>query len=598
MNLATITHKITLSTTDHNLVGDIKVRQADDETIVLDARILEHGLVKNFDGLKPFFCLMAREVTGQGVSEEPVVNFDSAKGTLKYTLSANAMQMIGKNEAYFSFRKDLSNGRWSEQFSTRSFYYTVEKSIYTQPFKDSNYWFTFKELYQKFMDYQESGIDNWEKFVEQNRDVLESIDPGGVLLSEVIRSRKPIESDNPYIDLPTRLDEQIGKNSDFREFESNLSFMTRVYNESNERGANVKWFGAKGDGLSDDTAAIQFALDTFNYAFLPKGNYKVSRIVLPSNSKLIGVSKMDSVIIGGDENLTTEIVAVPRSSAYTQIEELSIKGNSGKASGIRYTSDGTETTGNNRHRIKNLYISDVYIGVVVPHFLRGMTMDDVMVERADYNGFNIQCTDSLFNNLISAISKRDGFYISGSNNRISNIKAYYAGTSRTAGSGVKIETCSFTTFNNIELQENVLDNIQIRDCSSLIIQNLISDGAGCLFGQGMGVDLKYLDGEFGDVPICNIKVNNIRNCIIDAIVYNGRTTTAGAKWQARYGLASMAAGLDNGNTIRVNIRNDSTDSTFNRFGFRTNTATLDSYMERNSVYINSKIANSVDIYIK
>lgn len=572
----------------NNDIGILRIRQSDEESQTLVVQVLEYGLKKSYEGLQIFFCAKLGQTSGLGIIEQkllPSEMTDPKNGKFEYTMRAEDWQQLGRQTAYFSFRKMKDDHTYVQQFSTRDFTYEVTKNIYSDGIKEvtkdgSTYVWTFEDLLRLLQEFKDSGETDFLEWFAEIKDQLSEDAAGNLML------------------LYQSLRDKTGKDDDFRGFESNLSYMKRVYNENTERGVNVKWFGAKGDGLNDDTAAIQFALDTFKFAFLPKGNYKVSRIVLPSNSKLIGVSKMDSVIIGGDDTLTTEIVAIPRSSAYTQIEELSIKGNSGKASGIRYTSDGTEITGNNRHRIKNLYISDVYIGVVVPYFLRGVTMDDVMVERSDYNGFNIQCTDSLFNNLISAISKRDGFYISGSNNRVSNIKAYYAGTSKTAGSGVKIETCSFTTFNNIELQENVLDNIQVRDCSSLIIQNLISDGAGCLFGQGMGVDLKYLDGEFGDVPICDIKINNIRNCIIDAIVYNGRTTTAGAKWQARYGLASMAAGLDNGNTIRVNIRNDSTDSTFNRFGFRTNTATLDSYLERNSVYINAKIANSVDIYVK
>jgi hypothetical protein len=112
----------TVSPTDHNLVGDIKVRQADDETQVFEVNIIENGVIKSFNGLTPFFCLMAREITGQGVSEEPVAIFDANKGTLQYTLSANALQMVGRNEAYFSFRKELSNGSWIEQFSTKSEY--------------------------------------------------------------------------------------------------------------------------------------------------------------------------------------------------------------------------------------------------------------------------------------------------------------------------------------------------------------------------------------------------------------------------------------------------------------------------------------------
>lgn len=189
MDLATITHKMTLSTTDFNLVNDIKVRQADDETQVFEVSVIEGGTIKTFGGLTPFFCLMAREITGQGVSEEPVTSFDATKGILKYVVSANAMQMVGRNEAYFSFRKQTSEGRWIEQFSTKTFTYTVEKSIYTQPFKDSNYWFTFKELYRQFLTYQESGKVSWEDFIKNNKDIIESIDPGGKVLSEITDAR-------------------------------------------------------------------------------------------------------------------------------------------------------------------------------------------------------------------------------------------------------------------------------------------------------------------------------------------------------------------------------------------------------------------------
>ena len=209
--MATITHKITLSTTDFNLVGDIKVRQADDETQVFDAVILEHGMIKNFEGLKPFFCLMAREITGQGVSEEPVTDYDGSKGTLKYTVSANAMQMVGRNDAYFSFRKELSSGEWAEQFSTRSFNYTVEKSIYSQPFKDSNYWWTFNELYRIFNEYISGGKNSWEDFVDQNREIIESVDPGGLVLTELIDSRK--SGDTTYPSLADRLNNTDRQNN-------------------------------------------------------------------------------------------------------------------------------------------------------------------------------------------------------------------------------------------------------------------------------------------------------------------------------------------------------------------------------------------------
>jgi hypothetical protein len=139
---------------------------------------------------------MAQEITGQGVSEERIVSFDAKKGTLTYTASANALQFVGRNEAYFSFRSQVGD-QWVEQFSTRSFHYIVEKSIYSEPFKDSNYWWTFKELYRIFNQYIEDGKKSWEEFVEANREILESIDPGGKLLDKVLAMEKVISREVP-----------------------------------------------------------------------------------------------------------------------------------------------------------------------------------------------------------------------------------------------------------------------------------------------------------------------------------------------------------------------------------------------------------------
>lgn len=190
-------HFITLSTTEpNNNIGIVKLRHADVNSQAIVAQIVENGQPKNFEGLQPFFCLMAQEITGQGVSEESVVSFDAKNGTLKYIASDNALQMVGRNEAYFSFKKQTGD-KWIEQFSTRNFHYIVEKSIYSQPFKDSNYWWTFKELNRIFKQYIEEGRTSWEEFVEANREIIESIDPGGVLLAKVIDIQKIVNEKVP-----------------------------------------------------------------------------------------------------------------------------------------------------------------------------------------------------------------------------------------------------------------------------------------------------------------------------------------------------------------------------------------------------------------
>lgn len=52
---------------------------------------------------------------------------------------------------------------------------------------------------------------------------------------------------------------------------------------------NVKDFGAVGDGVTDDTAAIQSALDTCRVVYLPAGVYKTTgTLYVPSNGGLVG----------------------------------------------------------------------------------------------------------------------------------------------------------------------------------------------------------------------------------------------------------------------------------------------------------------------
>lgn len=51
---------------------------------------------------------------------------------------------------------------------------------------------------------------------------------------------------------------------------------------------DVKHFGAKGDGVTDDSKAIQLALDTQNVAIFPFGTYLCNNILIPSNSVCVG----------------------------------------------------------------------------------------------------------------------------------------------------------------------------------------------------------------------------------------------------------------------------------------------------------------------
>lgn len=61
---------------------------------------------------------------------------------------------------------------------------------------------------------------------------------------------------------------------------------------------NVKMLGAKGDGVADDTDAIQKALDKYHAIYIPEGTYKVTSISFDTCDIIVGENPNSSVIDG------------------------------------------------------------------------------------------------------------------------------------------------------------------------------------------------------------------------------------------------------------------------------------------------------------
>lgn len=68
---------------------------------------------------------------------------------------------------------------------------------------------------------------------------------------------------------------------------------------------NVKDYGAKGDGVSDDTLAIQNAFNTCRNVYIPKGEYIINGTInIPSNTHIYGDGFESKIKLGNDYNLT------------------------------------------------------------------------------------------------------------------------------------------------------------------------------------------------------------------------------------------------------------------------------------------------------
>ena len=75
--------------------------------------------------------------------------------------------------------------------------------------------------------------------------------------------------------------------------------------QANSLPLNVKWFGAKGDGVTDDTLSIQRAIDTGFSVFIPPGKYNVKELKGFSSGQIIqGISKAESWGGKNTQNIT------------------------------------------------------------------------------------------------------------------------------------------------------------------------------------------------------------------------------------------------------------------------------------------------------
>src|SRR5699024_10050716 len=126
---------------------------------------------------------------------------DPKNGKLEYTMRAEDWQQIGRQVGYFSIRKMTDDHTYVEQFTTRDFYFTVTKYVISEGLKEvkkdgSTYVWTIENLIRLFNEYMASGKSDWEEFVEQNREILESDDPGGIVIRELLEARKPFGGDS------------------------------------------------------------------------------------------------------------------------------------------------------------------------------------------------------------------------------------------------------------------------------------------------------------------------------------------------------------------------------------------------------------------
>lgn len=239
-------------------VGDIKGRD-------LVVQITNNGVIQDQSGLKLVLAWTHNQIKNTGI--EPFIPLNAAQGIFKVTYPAEMM-----NEGFVTANIGIVQSGGTT--FTRNFTLRVEKNAGNADAAITS--------------------DSWTVLV----DALEKVNNAEQLLKNTIAG------------LEEKYGSSIGDMGKFRDWDATL--IKKMSNEFGERGINVKWLGAKGDGDTDDSTAIQNAIqlarDNFsnhtgsNAVIIPQGTYFLqSTIELPPYVKLTstGLVKLVSGVTDG-----------------------------------------------------------------------------------------------------------------------------------------------------------------------------------------------------------------------------------------------------------------------------------------------------------
>lgn len=196
--MARINYRAVLSLTEPNHQIFLRFRQDDTQTQTLSVEITANGRLFPFVGYTVEFVNITRSDSGQPIVER-VDKVYPQEARIEFTLGARSLQWLGKNKAYFSFKDSTGN----EVFSTNNFEYEVVHGVHKEPILDSGYLWKVEELIERLTSYALENQLEWEKLINDNKKILESIDPGGKILAILN------EAKGDYASLADRLNQKF-----------------------------------------------------------------------------------------------------------------------------------------------------------------------------------------------------------------------------------------------------------------------------------------------------------------------------------------------------------------------------------------------------
>lgn len=304
-------------------------------------------------------------------------------------------------------------------------------------------------------------------------------------------------------------------------FKNNLDALKA---DTTQRGINVKYptlplVGAKGDGITDDTAAIQNALASLDsqyggVVYLPAGVYIVSAtLTLPQKTRLIGAGSSATVIKQSGMATSSKIISVP--NPYCHISEMSVDGNMlGNGYGI-YVDTGANPA--------NFWMNDV----TIYNFAKASPWDNSVVYLRGYN-FSLHNVETVGGvagqpagaGAIYGIKLDSAFDV-----RMTNIITIHNDI------GIALLS-SAVQGSNFQLDSNITYGLLIDTCHGVQLSNVRAFYNASAYGAATQAQTGIVIGGSGPYGTTNLNSNIQLNSVVITNIGDGTTNSIGIELKA------------------------------------------------------------------
>ncbi|WP_283599952.1 BppU family phage baseplate upper protein [Ligilactobacillus salivarius] len=426
---------------------------------------------------------------------------DPTTGKFRFDMPAQAFSVAGQyKQAFFRVMKDYRN------IATLEFKFEVLADMVVTGMVARDYISPLDDLFNTIKETETKNVAELKKIVDDKineiTDLMTTLNQTNTAtLGELNSAKTALEALEEKIKqdgLFTQGEAEEFKNSftkilgDLSEFKpKGDSLVSKTQNELNDRGINVKWFDAKGDGKTDDTGAFKQAFDYVVENFgnvsstiiIPEGKYLISdTITLPPyiTVKPIGIVHLISKLSDDDKPLlwidwpsnTPTDMLNSKSELWgsqtwqrTLISDdsgvLNLLGNNKQSTGIEF---GYRSVENSTFNNWNNFARSVLKKINISNFKVGVMMNPINLFLLSFENLNISKN---ITNVQIGNTDRDNFSSKNSGESINFINSIFSNGDigvdmQYGGADINFFGCAFD-FNKVALKgcEYANNNINI-----------------------------------------------------------------------------------------------------------------------------------------